>query len=186
LSSAQIFDFFCYTLDFLLEGSYIFFKKDPHLSLQPFQQDLYDRLAPVIQEAGYGLVSLQIKGDSATKRFEVAIEHLDDQPISLDDCVKIHHKIAPLLDEIIESAYVLEVSSVGVERPLLKQEDYERFQGRQARLILSQPLEDQTCFQGTLQGVESSCVLLREQAEIKRIPLQNIKKAHLTIDWTKK
>jgi ribosome maturation factor RimP len=103
--------------------------------------------------------------------------------VTLDDCTRVSRALSQLLDEdedLIEGEYRLEVSSAGVERPLIKPLDYANYAGREARLATTKPHEGRKNFTGTLLGLRDDLVLLRDlEGEELALPLREIGKAHL-------
>lgn len=114
--------------------------------------------------------------------------------ITLDDCALASRQISSLLDveDVIPTAYNLEVSSPGLERPLKKRADFERFAGHLVKVKTIDPIEiehfgrGRKTFTGTLVGVEQDTIQLtlqdRQAAEVG-IPLANIDSAHLVPEF---
>ncbi|HHU29523.1 MAG TPA: ribosome maturation factor RimP [Firmicutes bacterium] len=105
--------------------------------------------------------------------------------ITLDDCEALSRLLDIELDRIdpIEHSYVLQVSSPGIERPLKKKEDYQRFSGRRACLRLYAPLEGRKVFEGTIVALQDSTVLLgTDENIVVRIPLEKVAKANLVYE----
>jgi ribosome maturation factor RimP len=106
-----------------------------------------------------------------------------DKPggVTLADCVDISRQLGDILDVGLETelSYRLEVSSPGVQRPLGKLGDFERFRGRQARIRILQPIDGRRNFTGTLEGIDGQVVLLKVDQRTMRIALADIAKAHL-------
>src|SRR6202047_1684457 len=108
---------------------------------------------------GYRLVRVVItSGRRAT--LQVMAERLDDQPMTVDDCTQISHSVSALLDvaDPIPGAYMLEISSPGIDRPLVRTEDYDRFTGFEARIELARPIEGRERFHGRLLGTSAGHV----------------------------
>ncbi|MGA0313956.1 MAG: ribosome maturation factor RimP [Alphaproteobacteria bacterium] len=132
-------------------------------------------IAPLLTEAGYELVRVAI--DSANEqRLQIMIERLDQRAISVDDCAHVSKIISALLelDDPITGPYDLEVSSPGIDRPLVKESDFERFAGFEVELKTSEPIGGKSCFVGSLLGIEEGLVGLlcngvRQQIEISDI-----------------
>jgi len=76
---------------------------------------------------------------------------------------------------------VLEVSSPGIDRPLVRREDYERFRGHEAKLELAAPIDGRRRFRGKLLGLEADCVRLNLGAEVIELPLARIQRAKLVL-----
>jgi len=106
-----------------------------------------------------------------------------DKPggITIADCVKISSIVGEILDKenIIHRSYILEVSSPGIERPLVKKEDYERFKGEKAKIILKTPVSGRRNFTGIILGIKKDLVQIEVEGRIWEFSLDNIKKANL-------
>ena len=110
-------------------------------------------IEPSLEAMGYRLVRVVItSGRRAT--LQVMAERIDDRPMTVDDCAQISHSVSALLDvaDPIAGAYMLEISSPGIDRPLVRPEDYDRFSGFEARIELARPLEGRKRFRGRLLG----------------------------------
>ena len=106
-----------------------------------------------------------------------------DKPggVKLNDCINISRQIGDLLDAHTdhETAYLLEVSSPGPDRPLGKPDDFSRFSGHQARVRTAAPINGQHNFTGILAGMQNGIVTLRMKNTSIAIPLSHIKYARL-------
>lgn len=106
-----------------------------------------------------------------------------DKPggVTIKDCVKISELVGKILDkeDIIPHSYNLEVSSPGIERPLVKREDFERFRGEKAKIVLKNPISGRKNFVGIILGIKGDLVLVEVDNKIWEIPFQEIKKANL-------
>jgi ribosome maturation factor RimP len=111
-----------------------------------------------------------------------------DKPggVSHGDCEKVSHELGVILDveELIPgpAGYVLEVSSPGLDRKLTKPAEYERFQGRRARISLSQPVENQAFLEGRLAGYAEGRVQLDVNGRVMALPFEWIRKAQLVVE----
>lgn len=106
--------------------------------------------------------------------------------VTLADCQAVSRDLGPALDvsEVIGGSYRLEVSSPGVNRPLVKLQDFERFAGREIKIKLSGPQPDgrggqRRSFTGTLLGVEGETVRLESQGDELQLPFAEIAKANV-------
>jgi len=140
-------------------------------------------IAPSLEAMGYGLVRVAVTGGRRTQVLQVMAERMDERPMGVDDCTEVTHTVSALLDvaDPIEHAYLLEVSSPGIDRPLVRREDYERFQGHEAKLELAAPIEGRRRFRGKLLGVEADRVRLNLGAEVVELPLARIQRAKLVL-----
>ena len=139
-------------------------------------------IRPSLEAMGYRLVRIAA-GGGRRATLQVMAERIDDRPMSVEDCSEISHTVSALLDvaDPIASAYVLEVSSPGIDRPLVRREDYERFAGFEAKLELSRPLEGRRRFRGKLLGLDGDSVRLDLGPDIVALPLAGIARAKLVL-----
>ncbi|RBO53232.1 ribosome maturation factor RimP [Rhodovulum sp. BSW8] len=121
---------------------------------------LAEILTPVIEGMGFELVRVRLMGGK-TKTLQVMAER-PDGGIEVDDCAKISTAISAVLDveDPIEEAYTLEVSSPGIDRPLTRLKDFETWEGYEAKLETAEMIDGRRRFKGMLQGVEDGEVLI--------------------------
>ena len=109
-----------------------------------------------------------------------------EESVSIEDCEQVSREIGTILDveDPLPFAYTLEVSSPGLNRPLRGEEDYRRFAGRLAKIVVSEAVDNQTAFEGRLRGVEDGTVLLEgPKARLHRLPLRLITRARLEVEF---
>jgi ribosome maturation factor RimP len=112
---------------------------------------LQDIIEPTLEALGYGLVRLQF-GAGRPPTLQVMAERADGQAMSIDDCTTISRALSAKLDveDPIEGTYSLEVSSPGIERPLVKPADYRRFQGGLAKIETRLKIAERRKFTGRI------------------------------------
>src|SRR5690348_14118995 len=137
-----------------------------------------------VESQGYELVDVELKGSGKNSILRIFI----DTPagISHRDCELVSEQVGTVLDveDLIPSTYTLEVSSPGLDRKLVKESDYTRFEGKLARIQTRIPLNQQKVFRGRLQGLSGGKVRLELQSgNLLDIPLDVIREARLEIDW---
>jgi ribosome maturation factor RimP len=115
---------------------------------------------------------------------EVMVEPLD-AGIRIDECERVSQDVSAILDveDVVEHAFTLEVSSPGLDRPLRRADDYRRFEGRLAKLVVPEGMGGQTHFEGRLKGVEDEAVVLQVGRRDVRIPLSGIARARLEVEF---
>lgn len=109
-----------------------------------------------------------------------------EESVSVDDCAHVSRDLSAVLDveDLVPTAYTLEVSSPGLDRPLRGADDYRRFAGRRAKLVLRQPVDRQTFLRGTLGGIEEGAVLIdAEDGRRHAVPLGVITRANLEVEF---
>ncbi|BAQ71129.1 ribosome maturation factor RimP [Rhodovulum sulfidophilum] len=121
---------------------------------------LAEILTPAIEGMGFELVRVRLMGGK-TKTLQVMAER-PDGGIEVDDCAKISTAISALLDveDPVEEAYTLEVSSPGIDRPLTRLKDFGTWEGYEAKLETAELIDGRRRFKGLLQGVEDDEVLI--------------------------
>lgn len=105
--------------------------------------------------------------------------------VGVDDCRHVSNDLGAMLDveDAIDGAYTLEVSSPGLDRPLRGPADYERFRGRLAQFVAAEAIGGQTHFRGRIQGLEDGCVVLAEGSRTHRIPVALVSRARLEVEF---
>lgn len=109
---------------------------------------------PVIAGLGYRLVRVKVSAQNGTT-LQIMAER-PDGTMTVEDCERVSRDVSPALDveDPIERAYHLEVSSPGIDRPLVRRSDFERWQGHQAKVELERPHDGRRRFKGKLAGIE--------------------------------
>ncbi|MHB1653938.1 MAG: ribosome maturation factor RimP [Desulfitobacteriaceae bacterium] len=140
-------------------------------------------LEPAVTEKGLELVDVEYLKEGTHWFLRIYIDK--EGGIGLDDCTDISHVTSELLDkaDFIQQAYTLEVSSPGLERPLKKETDYERYRGKLIKVRTTVPFQGYQEYSGYLSGLDGGEVVLKYQEVQVRIPYQLIKKAHLAIEF---
>jgi len=142
---------------------------------------------PVIEALGYKLVRIRVSGDAGCT-VQVMAERPDGTML-IEDCEAISRALSPVLDvaDPIERAYRLEISSPGIDRPLVRRSDFERYAGHLAKIDLSVPHDGRKRFRGILQGVSDDHVELRrddvraDQEATVSLPFSSIGEARLVL-----
>lgn len=145
--------------------------------------EVAELIEPTLRDLGFELVQVRLSG-GARRTLQVMAEPLDPtHRMTVDDCAEISHAISAVLDvaDPIPGAYTLEVSSPGIDRPLVKPADFERHAGFEAKVETAEPLDGRKRFKGLLEGLADGEVLLRQDGDLVRIPLAAVKKAKLTL-----
>ncbi len=135
----------------------------------------------VLDSMGIELVEVQFRREGYGWVLRLYIDR--EQGLTLDDCAVVSREISTWLDveELIEHAYHLEVSSPGLERPLKKIEDFERFIGRKARIKLREPLNEQKVFIGIIDKVDQETLVLVVEEKPVSLLIDNISRARLVL-----
>ena len=109
-----------------------------------------------------------------------------EDSVSIEDCEQVNREMSTILDveDPLPFTYTLEVSSPGLDRPLRGAADYERFAGRLAKVVVSEPVDNQKAFEGRLRGVADAAVLLEgPNGRIHRLPIHLITRGRLEVEF---
>lgn len=108
------------------------------------------------------------------------------ESVSIEDCEQVNREMSTILDveDPLPFAYTLEISSPGLDRPLRGAADYERFAGRLAKVVVSEPVDNQKAFAGRLRGVGDGAVLLEaSNGRLHRLPLRLVTRGRLEVEF---
>ena len=109
-----------------------------------------------------------------------------EESVSIEDCEQVNRELSTILDveDPLPFAYTLEVSSPGLDRPLRGPEDYRRFAGRFAKVVVSEPVDNQKAFEGHLRGIDGDDVLLEApNRRMHRLPYRLITRGRLDVEF---
>jgi ribosome maturation factor RimP len=160
---------------------------------------LRNTVVRVVESYGLSLFDLQFRRESIGWVLRVVLdrpwspgtlpEGAVEEPVGVDDCGRVSKDLSAILDvepELVggvDRAYVLEVSSPGLDRALRDELDYPRFVGRLAKIVTHAPVDGQSHFAGRLAGVEDGTVLLVEGRRTHRVPFTAIRRARLDVEF---
>ncbi|MGX6959880.1 MAG: ribosome maturation factor RimP [Rickettsia endosymbiont of Pentastiridius leporinus] len=150
--------------------------------METIEQQITNLIEETLSDMGFELVLLRFKGVHS-KVLEILIDKPDGKRITVEDCSKASYTISAILDveDLIEDAYTLEVSSSGLERPLVKFENYQRFLGRDAKIKLKELLNGKTRYQGKIIKAENDKIHLKCEEQEIVIDYNLIKSANLVL-----
>ena len=140
-------------------------------------------IAPSIEAMGYELVRVHLLGGRSPV-LQVMAERADRAAMTVDDCAAISRAVSALLDveDPIDGSFALEVSSPGIDRPLARRVDFERFAGHLARVETRSPVDGRKRFRGVVRGLDGDAVVLElEQGERTLVPFAEIQRAKLVL-----
>lgn len=145
-------------------------------------KEIADLIEPAIAEMGFELVRVRLKTGGQTT-LQVMAER-PDGTMEVDDCATLSGVISAILDvaDPIPGEYHLEVSSPGIDRPLIKLSDYEQYAGYEAKIELHDLLDGRKRFNGKILGVDQECVLFDQPGTGKiQIPMNSISHGQLIL-----
>jgi ribosome maturation factor RimP len=143
--------------------------------------------------SGYGLdiFDVQFRREASGMVLRVQIDRPGpaaraEESVSVEDCANVSRDLSAILDveDVVPTAYTLEVSSPGLDRPLRGADDYQRFAGRRAKLVMRERIDGQGFFKGRLGGVDGGDVLIdAEDGRTHRVPIGVITRGHLEVEF---
>lgn len=140
-------------------------------------------ILPVLTGLQYELVRVQVSGKERPT-VQIMADRADEAPFTVEDCETISHAVGAVLDveDPIRGEWMLEVSSPGIDRPLTRAKDWNRFAGHVATLELAVPLEGRRRFKGVALGADAETVRMRlEDGSDVAFPRSNVRKAKLVL-----
>jgi ribosome maturation factor RimP len=143
--------------------------------------------------AGYGLeiFDVQFRREAPGMVLRVQIDRPGpaaraEDCVSVEDCARVSRDLSAILDveDVVPIAYTLEVSSPGLDRPLRQLDDYHRFAGRRAKIVVRERVDGQGFFKGRLGGIEGTDVLIdADDGRTYRVPVDVIRRANLEVEF---
>lgn len=151
--------------------------------MQTIEHQITNLIEESLTDMGFELVLVRLNKGVNSKVVEILIDKLDNQKVTVEDCAKASNTISAILDveDLITDPYHLEVSSSGVERPLVKFENYSRFLGREVKVKLNELLNGRTRYQGKIIRAENNKVYLKCEDHEVEIDYDLIKNANLVL-----
>jgi ribosome maturation factor RimP len=145
----------------------------------------------VVESHGLEVFDIQLRRESTGWVVRVFIDRpgpsgTPEDSVGIEDCAAVSRELSTILDveEPLDRAYTLEVSSPGLDRPLRGARDFERFTGRAAKIVLDEPVNGQSAFAGRIRGVEDGTLVFEaEGRKWHRIALTKIKRARLDVEF---
>lgn len=149
------------------------------MTSNPMVERVWRLAEPLCLGEGIELVHVEYQREPGGRTLRIYL----DKPggVTLDDCVNISRQLGDILDVGLETelSYRMEVSSPGVDRPVGKLGDFERFRGCRAKIRTARPVDGRKNFTGTLEGIDGQSVLLMIEHRTISFALTDIAKAHL-------
>jgi ribosome maturation factor RimP len=148
----------------------------------PLEERLIALVEPVAAELGLRLVRVRI-GGLKRKRLQIMAEREADGGMSVDNCADLSRALGPVLDaaDPIKDDYDLEISSPGIDRPLVRLDDFVRFAGHEARLETAHLIDGRRRFKGAIIGIEGENVRMRTNEGDAAVPFSALSDARLIL-----
>lgn len=150
--------------------------------LTKLEEQITSLIEPTLADLGYALVRVKYF-NSTPPRLEILVENKDRSPINVEDCRKISYNISAILDVEIDlnSKYMLEVSSPGVERPLVKLDDFTRFINHTAKFTLYNLTDNRKRLTGKIKAVKDDIITVETEEQDYDIDYSNISSSNLVL-----
>lgn len=140
-------------------------------------------IEPSIEDLGYELVRVNVRGQGKSQILQIMAEPKEDRLMTVEDCSKISRELSALLDveDPLEAAYHLEVSSPGLDRPLTRLKDFETYKNYVAKIETKMLVDGRRRFAGRLQGTQGDVISIETDDEIYQIDFSNVHRSKLVI-----
>jgi ribosome maturation factor RimP len=137
-------------------------------------------IGPALQSMGYDVVRVLLMG-GANAVLQIMVERTDGTAMSVDNCADISRTVSAILDveDPVPGRYTLEVSSPGIDRPLVKEADFRRFAGHEAKVETKEPIAGRRRFKGRIEAVSDGIVSMTTEEGVLGLPFREIQKAKL-------
>ena len=154
-------------------------KEDGVLHLE---QRIEEIIEPAVHDLGFEIVRVQLSGNH-NPRLQIMVEPIVGDIMTVDHCATISRAVSAILDvdDPIEGAYTLEVSSPGLDRPLVKLRDFERFAGFDVRIETFEAVDGRKRFRGRLSSVEGETITIEVDGTDMSIPYPLVRRAKLLV-----
>lgn len=149
----------------------------------PAEERILALIEPEAEGLGYRIVRVRLSGNRR-KRLQVMAERISDGYMDVDDCARLSRAFSPVLDleDPIAGEYDLEISSPGIDRPLMRLEDFERFAGHEAKLETAMMVDGRRRFKGVVGGVDGDDIkLIMPEGDEIRFKLASLSDARLLL-----
>ena len=154
------------------------------MSIDALDQRIASLIEPTLVAMGYELVRVRLSGGQRLS-LQIMAERADRVAMTVEDCADISRTVAAVLDveDPISGGYELEVSSPGIDRPLVKAGDFDRFAGREAKIETRSPVKGRKRFRGRLLGLADGLVRidLADGSGEAALAFESIEKAKLIL-----
>ncbi len=148
----------------------------------PLLKKVERTIAPMAETMGYDIVRILLIGSGNDQTLQIMAEK-PDGTMHIDDCSRLSQAVSALLDveDLIPDAYVLEVSSPGIDRPLTRLKDFDRYKDNETRVELATAHNGQKKFRGMLRGLDGENIVMEIDTGTVKLPFRDVEKAKLIL-----
>jgi len=148
----------------------------------PVEERVVALIEPTAAELGYRIVRVRLSGNRR-KRLQIMAERVSDGQMGIEDCGRLSRALSPLFDleDPIQGEYDLEISSPGIDRPLMRIEDFERFVGHEVKLETAAMVDGRRRWKGRIKAVEGDEIVLDAEGGEARLKFAQLSDARLVL-----
>jgi len=148
----------------------------------PVEERVIALTEPTAKNLGFRIVRVRVSGNRR-KRLQIMAERLSDGQMSVDDCGRLSRALSPVFDleDPIQGEYDLEISSPGIDRPLMSLEDFQRFLGHEAKLETAAMIDGRRRWKGRIEAVEGDEIVLAAEGGEARLKFAQLSDARLVL-----
>ncbi len=154
------------------------------MSATPLTRKIERVITPTAASMGYEIVRVLMVGVGSGKTTLQIMAEKPDGTMNVEDCSRLSQAVSALMDveDVLDEAYYLEVSSPGIDRPLTRAKDFDRYKGFEARIEMDDPIDGQKKFKGLLKGIDANDVITLEtdKGDVA-LPFMRVEKAKLLL-----
>lgn len=152
------------------------------LNLKPLVEKIEEAITPSVAGLGFELVQIKWMDSKKSQLLQIMAERPDGS-MSLDDCADLSRQISAVLDveDVIPTAYRLEVGSPGIDRPLVKLADYTKYVGHTAKIETILPINGRKRFTGAIKAVHGQDIIILVDGQDITLPFADIQNAKLVL-----
>lgn len=139
-------------------------------------------IEPTAKNLGFRIVRVRVSGNRR-KRLQIMAERLSDGQMGIDDCSRLSRALSPVFDleDPVQGEYDLEISSPGIDRPLMSTEDFQRFIGHDAKLETAAMIDGRRRWKGQIMAVEGDVIVLAAEGAEARLNIAQLSEARLVL-----
>lgn len=168
----------------VLPGRRFLFSREPPLrATNPVEERVIALIEPTAKNLGFRIVRVRVSGNRR-KRLQIMAERLADGQMGIDDCGRLSRALSPVFDledPIPGGEYDLEISSPGIDRPLMSVEDFHRFIGHEAKLETAAMIDGRRRWKGQIKAVEGNVIVLAAEGGEARLNFAQLSDARLVL-----
>lgn len=148
----------------------------------PVEERVIALIEPTAETLGFRVVRVRVSGNRR-KRLQIMAERLSDGHMGISDCTRLSRALSPVFDleDPVQGEYDLEISSPGIDRPLMSAEDFQRFLGHEAKLETAAMVDGRRRWKGQIKAVEGDVVVLDAEGAEARLNIAQLSEARLVL-----